>query len=398
MALLCVPSQKNSILGDLVKVYGKSGKTIIFVEKKSDAAELTTNSLLSGISQALHGDIQQTQREIALKGFKEGRFSVLIATDVAARGLDIPNVDLVINYNPPKDIDSYVHRVGRTGRAGKKGVSITLYSNREVFMVKNIETKVGIEFTRISAPSVDKVVEGAAERALDSLKKIDEKAADHFMDIAKRFIEEKGEVRALALALAQLTGYTTPVMEKSLLGALPGYTTLRLFSKAPIRSVGFILSMARPYTDSVKEIKLVNGGAVFDVPTDAAKEMVDFFSKKAHGDKLDVCTELPEELSTITDTHSSSSSYGGHFGGGGRRGGYGGGYGGRSGGYGGDRSYGSSGDRYDRGSSSSSSSGGYSGGYSSGSRGGYGGGGSDRSYGGDRGYGRDYSRGGHDKF
>lgn len=92
--MLCAPSQKITVMADLVKVYGKSGKTIVFVDKKLEAADLSTNSLLRGISQALHGDIPQTQREIALKGFKEGKFSVLIATDVAARGLDIPSVDL----------------------------------------------------------------------------------------------------------------------------------------------------------------------------------------------------------------------------------------------------------------------------------------------------------------
>ncbi|PWS21467.1 RNA helicase, partial [Enterococcus faecium] len=77
--------------------------------------------------QSLHGDIPQKQREITLKGFRSGTFEVLVATNVAARGLDIPEIDLVVQCSPPKDVESYIHRSGRTGRAGRTGVCICFY-------------------------------------------------------------------------------------------------------------------------------------------------------------------------------------------------------------------------------------------------------------------------------
>ena len=78
----------------------------------------------------MHGDIAQTQREVTIKRFKEGKFQVLVATDVASRGLDIPNVDLVIQIEPPKDTETYIHRSGRTARAGKSGTCITFYMRK----------------------------------------------------------------------------------------------------------------------------------------------------------------------------------------------------------------------------------------------------------------------------
>lgn len=99
--------------------------TVIFVETKRRADEIEVSLWESGLRVcAIHGDRDQTQREIALNAFKSGENPILVATDVAARGLDISNVGLVINYDMPKQMDDYVHRIGRTGRAGKRGVAI----------------------------------------------------------------------------------------------------------------------------------------------------------------------------------------------------------------------------------------------------------------------------------
>jgi len=78
--------------------------------------------------EAMHGDIAQNQREVTMKRFREGKFQVLVATDVASRGLDIPEVELVIQLDPPKDTESYIHRSGRTARAGRSGTCITFYN------------------------------------------------------------------------------------------------------------------------------------------------------------------------------------------------------------------------------------------------------------------------------
>ena len=95
------------------------------------------------VSRALHGDIAQAQREATLAGFRSGKFSVLVATDVAARGLDISGVELVIQVEPPKDPETYIHRSGRTGRAGHTGVCITLVGRKHEERIPYIEKKAG---------------------------------------------------------------------------------------------------------------------------------------------------------------------------------------------------------------------------------------------------------------
>ena len=83
--------------------------------------------------EVMHGDIAQNQREVTLKRFKEHKFSVLVATDVAARGIDIPDIDLVVMVEPPKDAETYIHRAGRTARAGKKGTCITFWTMKHKY-------------------------------------------------------------------------------------------------------------------------------------------------------------------------------------------------------------------------------------------------------------------------
>jgi superfamily II DNA/RNA helicase len=87
-----------------------------------------------------------------MKRFREGKFRVLVATDVASRGLDIPNVDVVIQVEPPKEVETYIHRSGRTARAGKEGVCITFYNKKQEPMIRKIEDMAGIRFKRIGAP------------------------------------------------------------------------------------------------------------------------------------------------------------------------------------------------------------------------------------------------------
>ena len=121
---------KRSVLLDILVSEGKTGLTLVFVETKRMAdtlSEFLMNNRLPATS--IHGDRTQREREQALDTFRKGRTPILVATAVAARGLDIPNVTHVINYDLPSDIDDYVHRIGRTGRAGNTGIS-TAFFNR----------------------------------------------------------------------------------------------------------------------------------------------------------------------------------------------------------------------------------------------------------------------------
>jgi len=113
--------------------------TLIFVEKKRDAARVEKELIRSGYdAMSIHGDRSQREREHALKMFRQGKVSLLVATDVASRGLDIPNVLYVINYDLPNNIDSYVHRIGRTGRCGNNGNAISFVNETNKPVIKSL--------------------------------------------------------------------------------------------------------------------------------------------------------------------------------------------------------------------------------------------------------------------
>ncbi|PON36249.1 DEAD-box ATP-dependent RNA helicase [Parasponia andersonii] len=140
---------KASIIGPLITEHAKGGKCIVFTQTKRDADRLAYAMARNHRCEALHGDISQSQRERTLAGFRDGHFSILVATDVASRGLDIPNVDLVIHYELPNNAEIFVHRSGRTGRAGKKGSAIVIYTQDQNRTVRMIEREVGSRFTEL---------------------------------------------------------------------------------------------------------------------------------------------------------------------------------------------------------------------------------------------------------
>ncbi|KAK8485475.1 hypothetical protein V6N12_017965 [Hibiscus sabdariffa] len=146
---------KASILGPLITEHAKGGKCIVFTQTKRDADRLAYAMSRNFRCEALHGDISQTQREATLSGFRNGNFNILVATDVAARGLDIPSVDLVIHYELPNTSETFVHRTGRTGRAGRKGSAILIYTQEQRRAVRVIEREVGCRFSELARIEVD---------------------------------------------------------------------------------------------------------------------------------------------------------------------------------------------------------------------------------------------------
>ncbi|OVA15796.1 Helicase [Macleaya cordata] len=151
-SVVSTSSGKENILPSLISKYGQGGKSIIFTRTKKDAEELSRSMGGTLSSKALHGNMQQFQRDKTLAAFRDGRFSVLVATDVAARGLDIPNVDLVIHFEIPNTSEIFVHRSGRTGRAGKKGTAVLMYTKAQRRAVTTIERDLGCKFKEL--PSI----------------------------------------------------------------------------------------------------------------------------------------------------------------------------------------------------------------------------------------------------
>lgn len=249
LLLPCHWQQAPSIVVDLVRSYGAQGRSIIFTETKNDANELATK--LSEIigARPLHGDIPQQTREVTLKGFKTGKFHVLVATDVAARGLDISGVELVIQMAPPKDPETYIHRSGRTGRAGSTGVSITFCSRSKEGLIPIIERKGGFKFERIGAPQPSEIASVAAERAVDAIREVDlrviglfEKAAGRLMEYCEEHSLETKSM--IALVLAKLVG-TTEFKRRSLLTASDDFCTLMFTSDKEVERPGYVFGYLR---------------------------------------------------------------------------------------------------------------------------------------------------------
>jgi superfamily II DNA/RNA helicase len=135
-----------------------------------------------------------------------GKVRCLVATDVAARGLDIPEVDLVVQTEPPEKAEDYVHRAGRTGRAGKRGVCVVFYKPTQEWALRNIETRTGMRFRRIGAPQSADIVRASARDARRTLERVSPAVLPYFEDVAQELIDERGAVQALAAALAEICG------------------------------------------------------------------------------------------------------------------------------------------------------------------------------------------------
>lgn len=196
----------SSLIEDLILTKGAGGQTIIFTNTKEDADLLVTSGCFGRLtSQVLHGDIGQSMRQTTLRQFKDGSIDVLVATDVAARGLDIAGVELVIHTALPNDPDSYVHRSGRTGRAGRSGTSIALYTNEEERKMRMFEKQLNFKFMKMGAPTEKEISEASTNYAVQKLSKVDDDVIRHFAPYASTVIEKalKGELIAAEDAVVE---------------------------------------------------------------------------------------------------------------------------------------------------------------------------------------------------
>uniref|UniRef100_A0A4W5RHR8 RNA helicase n=1 Tax=Hucho hucho TaxID=62062 RepID=A0A4W5RHR8_9TELE len=341
LAIACHWSQRAAVIGDVVQVYsGSHGRTIVFCETKKDANELSMNTSIKQSSQSLHGDIPQKQREITLKGFRSGTFEVLVATNVAARGLDIPEVDLVVQCSPPKDVESYIHRSGRTGRAGRTGVCICFYQRKEEDQLRYVEQKAGITFKRVGVPTANDIIKSSSKDAVRFLDSVPPQAIEYFRVSATKLIEERGAVDALAAALAHISG-ATALEQRSLLNSDAGYTTMAMNCSQELHNIGCAWrgikeQLGEEIDNVIRGMTFLKGkmGVCFDVPADKVKEYQDAWQDGRRW-QLSIATELPElEEKQRMGGDRGDRGYGRSFGGRGG-GGRGGGRGFRNGGGGG---------------------------------------------------------------
>lgn len=163
---------KEEVLSRLLDMYNPK-LSLVFCNTKKQVDELTAALQGRGyFAEGLHGDMKQQQRDRVMNSFRNGKTEILVATDVAARGIDVENVEAVFNYDVPQDDEYYVHRIGRTGRAGREGRAFTLVVGREIYKLKDImrycKTKVKVQ----PIPSINDVTAVKADKILDRLTEI----------------------------------------------------------------------------------------------------------------------------------------------------------------------------------------------------------------------------------
>ena len=199
------------------RIYG-----IVFCRTRALCQEIADHLIEDGYNaDALHGDLSQAQRDAVMKKFRDRNLQLLVATDVAARGLDVDDLTHIISFNLPDDDDVYNHRSGRTGRAGKTGTSIAIIHSRERNKLKQIEKHIGKQFERREVPKPEEIIEKQLYSLADRLEKVDvqdEDIAAYLPGIAKKLSWLSGEdllKRLLSLEFNRLLDYykNAPVID-----------------------------------------------------------------------------------------------------------------------------------------------------------------------------------------
>ncbi|HUW64934.1 MAG TPA: DEAD/DEAH box helicase [Spirochaetia bacterium] len=207
--------QKFDVLCRVLDTYSPEA-SIIFSRTKRRVDELAEALTKRGYAaEGIHGDLTQSKRDSVLRKFKEGSTEILVATDVAARGLDISGVTHVFNFDIPQDPEGYVHRIGRTGRAGKSGFAITFASPREIGQLRMIERLTNRRMERKPVPTMTEAIEGQQRLVVEKLLQVIEEGNFHsYKALAEELLDEQDSVALLSAALKMLTKEpnTTPVV------------------------------------------------------------------------------------------------------------------------------------------------------------------------------------------
>lgn len=185
--------------------YHQYKKSIVFCNTKAMTDELATELKKIGYhAEALHGDLSQKQRDIVMKNFRTGATNVLIATDIAARGIDVDDVEAVFNYDIPQETEYYVHRIGRTGRAGREGVSHTFCKNKEFRKIREIENICNSKMEERTVPTPTNIINAKTTNVLNAIKdQIDDDVKEKYTAIITGFCA-KHEIDVVDFAAAAL--------------------------------------------------------------------------------------------------------------------------------------------------------------------------------------------------
>lgn len=200
------PKNKVEVMCRLLDLYDPK-LSVVFCNTKRQVDELVQALQGRGyFAEGLHGDLKQVQRDRVMENFRKGRTDILVATDVAARGIDVGNVEAVFNYDIPQDDEYYVHRIGRTGRAGREGKAFSLVVGREVYKLRDIQRYCKTKIIPQAIPSLNDITEIKAEKILDQVQETlnDSDLAKVVNILEKKLIEEDYTSLDVAAALLKM--------------------------------------------------------------------------------------------------------------------------------------------------------------------------------------------------
>ncbi len=297
---------------------------LVFTRTKIDADEISHKLANRGCrAEAIHGDLSQGQREKVLQKFRSKKITILVATDVAARGIDIDNLTHVINYSLPQDPESYVHRIGRTGRAGKSGTAITLITPSEYRKLVSIQRMSNATITKQKVPNVAEVIDSKKQRIKNSLSEII--AAGNFSDlepVAEEILKNSSDAKIALAALLKLafkdelnernyseindigaykknkdfyyddrgmSGYR-PIGDQGKRSYVDRKGTARLFiakgrndNMDPKKLVDFIQGQTSVDQRRIDDVKIFDAFSFFAVPFEDAEKILHVFQKQSGG-------------------------------------------------------------------------------------------------------------------
>lgn len=326
----------------ILEKFASQGQSLVFTETKHEANEIA-NGLDGCNVQALHGDLSQGVRASTMQDFRKGIVKTLACTDIAARGLDIANVDLVVHYRLPNDRENFVHRAGRTGRAGKSGTSIVFFENQEYRDIKDLENRFKIQFAHAAAPDADDFRDSKIKEVTKRLQKVSDKSSDFLSDEATKLYEAHG-IRIFSAALNLLCGFDKGnTLSVSMLTGKSNMLTIQVDGLTSVSQVSELLQSAIGVA-AQRDIVSVNKKFIVDIPYSSFTQLQESLqNNNVDGVTVSRVTELPHiTLPLGAERRFGSGRYGdnnsGFSGGryGGNSSGYGGGrYGGNRSGYGG---------------------------------------------------------------
>ncbi len=299
---------------------------IVFCRTKIDADEIAGKLANRGLrADAIHGDLSQAHREKVLKKFKEKRLNVLVATDVAARGIDVDDLTHVINYSLPTDSQSYVHRIGRTGRAGRDGTAITLTTPSEYRKLLYIQKNANTKIVKQSVPNVQEVIEGKKQRIVNTVERyLEEDNLEELDSVVDEILKSQQDIKKILGAVLKITfkdelkeskyfkikdpkkrkdyysydergmggGYRGKIGSEGKRSYVDRKGTARLFIARGKNDNFDASSLAKFIEDktgvdkrNIDDIRLFDSFSFFAVPFGDAERVIRFFKKSAKGTK-----------------------------------------------------------------------------------------------------------------